>query len=94
MTSNERLTLRVDECAAALGISRGKAYSLVASGALPSLRFGKTIVVPLTALRRFIDETAVPVADESADVRAAGARRTADKAARWVDVRSMDGPVT
>ena len=41
-----RLTLSVTEAAGLLGISRAFAYVLVARGELPSLRFGRRVVVP------------------------------------------------
>lgn len=50
-----RLTLTVGEVAAALGVSRGTAYRLVQTKAIPSLRLGSRIVVPVDALRRCMD---------------------------------------
>ena len=52
----EKLTVTVPECAKALGISRGTAYSLVAAGRLPALRLGKRLVVPVKALERLLAE--------------------------------------
>lgn len=53
-TSIERLLLRPDEVATALGISRSKVYELLGSGELPSLRIGNSIRVSTLALRRWI----------------------------------------
>jgi excisionase family DNA binding protein len=41
-----------------LGISRTKFYELIRTGALPSIRLGKLIRVPLAALNRWIGESA------------------------------------
>jgi excisionase family DNA binding protein len=51
----ERLTLSVEEAAAALGISRALAYELVARGELPCLRLGRRIVVPRRALLALVE---------------------------------------
>lgn len=37
-----------------LGLSRNKAYEAAASGDIPTLRFGKRIVVPTMPLRRML----------------------------------------
>lgn len=50
----ERLTLRPTEVAQTLGIGRSKAYELIASGAIPSIRLGGSVRVPLDALRAWI----------------------------------------
>ena len=57
----ERLTLTVEEAARLLGISRAFAYELIARDELPSLRFGRRVVVPRKALERLLesDSTAV-----------------------------------
>jgi excisionase family DNA binding protein len=51
-----RLTLTVEEAAEILGISRSSAYEAVGRGEIPSLRFGKRIVIPRAALFRLVDE--------------------------------------
>jgi excisionase family DNA binding protein len=51
----ERLTLSVEEAAAALGISRALAYELVGRGELPCLRLGRRIVVPRRALLALVE---------------------------------------
>jgi excisionase family DNA binding protein len=50
-----RLTVTVEEAAAALGISRGLAYALVRRGDIPSVRLGRRIVVPVRALDAVLD---------------------------------------
>jgi excisionase family DNA binding protein len=52
--SEGRLTVRVEEAAGLLGISRGLAYELVKRGELPSLRLGRRLVVPLSALEELV----------------------------------------
>ena len=57
-----RLTLRVEEAAKLLGISRGLAYHLIRVGELPSLRLGRRLVVPRRALDQLIDDASPGVA--------------------------------
>jgi excisionase family DNA binding protein len=49
-----RLAYRVPEIRELLGIGRDKAYSLVNSGKIHSIRDGNTILVPKSALDRFL----------------------------------------
>jgi excisionase family DNA binding protein len=57
-THSERLTIRVEEAAELLGISRGAAYARANDGSLPTIRLGKRLLVPRAALDRML-ETAV-----------------------------------
>lgn len=50
-----RLTRTVEETALLLGISRGKAYECVRRGEIPSKRFGRRIVVPLSAIEELLE---------------------------------------
>ena len=50
-----RIAYRVTEAADMLGISRAKAYELVATGVLPSVRLGGCLRVPAQALQQCID---------------------------------------
>lgn len=52
----ERLLLKPEEFAQAVGVSRSRAYELLAAGAVPSIRLGSTIRVPVDALRDWIRE--------------------------------------
>lgn len=52
-----RLTLTVNEAAKMLGISRGLAYQMVKMGKIPSVRFGKRILVPRSALEKLLAES-------------------------------------
>jgi excisionase family DNA binding protein len=52
----ERLTLRPAELAEALGISRSKAYELLARGEFPTVRIGSSIRIPVDSLKRWVAE--------------------------------------
>lgn len=53
---NPRLTLTVNEVAKMLGISRGLAYQMVKMGKIPSVHFGKRVLVPRSGLERLLAE--------------------------------------
>lgn len=50
----DRLLLKPDEVAAALGMSRSKTYELIAAGTLPSVTVGGSVRVPADALRDWV----------------------------------------
>ena len=50
----ERLLYKPAEAADAIGVSRARAYELIAAGVLPSIRIGTSIRVPVDALREWI----------------------------------------
>ena len=52
---DKRLCVTVPEAAAMLGISRNFAYQLVREGKLPSIRFGKRILIPRVALEKMLE---------------------------------------
>lgn len=52
----EKLTFSVDEMAAAIGISRPKAYELVNSEGFPVVRVGRRIRIPISALENWLLE--------------------------------------
>jgi excisionase family DNA binding protein len=52
--SQERLTMTVDEAAAALGISRAHAFNAVARNEIPHIRIGRRILIPRAALERML----------------------------------------
>ena len=66
---NNRLLYRIAEAAEVLGVSRSKAYELVASGEIPSVRLGGTVRVPADALKSKIDEQ---VKQHATETRAIG----------------------
>ena len=54
----ERLLYRVPEAGEAIAVSRAKAYEMVASGELPSIRIGGVLRIPVDALRDWIAKKA------------------------------------
>jgi excisionase family DNA binding protein len=50
----DRLAYRVAEFAEAIGVSRSKAYELVAAGVVPSIRVRAAVRVPADAARDWI----------------------------------------
>jgi excisionase family DNA binding protein len=79
-----KLTLRVDEAATLLGISRGLAYELVNRGQLPALRLGRRIVVPRAMLEAFVagGADAVPGPEPRMNDRAANATSTRSRSSK------------
>lgn len=61
--SSDRLAVSVSEAAGRLGISRTLAYELAARGELPSVRLGRRIVVPVSALERMVGVSDARVGD-------------------------------
>ena len=53
----ERLTLTVEQAGELLGISRALAYEMARTGRLPTLRFGKRIVVPRKAIENMLESS-------------------------------------
>jgi excisionase family DNA binding protein len=56
MKDERRLTLTVMETAELLGLSRASAYEGVRNGQIPSLRIGKRILIPRSALEAKLAE--------------------------------------
>jgi excisionase family DNA binding protein len=52
----EKLLLKPTEAAEAIGLGRSKTYQLISSGAIPSVRIGKSVRVPVVALRSWIEK--------------------------------------
>jgi excisionase family DNA binding protein len=53
---DERLTVTVPEASRMLGIARGTGYRMCRLGTIPTLRFGKRLVVPRRAVERMLDQ--------------------------------------
>lgn len=53
-TTSEPKILTVEEAGRELGISRGLAYEGVRTGAIPSVRIGRRLLVPRAALDRLL----------------------------------------
>ena len=60
-----RLTVTVEQAARILGISRGLAYQMAREGRIPTLQFGKRIVVPKKAIERLLEQPGVVNSDYS-----------------------------
>lgn len=52
---DDRVTLTVDEVAKLLGISRWTAYECVRTGELPSVKFGRRVLIPRHRLQQILD---------------------------------------
>jgi excisionase family DNA binding protein len=50
------LLLRIEEAGRLLGVSRSKAYTMVAAGLIPTVRVGGVARVPRVALTTWIDQ--------------------------------------
>jgi excisionase family DNA binding protein len=50
----ERLTHTVEEAGAILGVSRNSAYALARTGAIPTIRLGKRLLVPQAGLESLL----------------------------------------
>jgi excisionase family DNA binding protein len=61
---SERLTFTVEEAGELLGISRALAYEMARTGRLPTLRFGKRIVVPKKAIENMLERSAISINHE------------------------------
>jgi len=53
--TKEPLVLDVPEAGRLLHLSRATAYQMAAQGVIPTIRFGKRIVVPKAALERLLE---------------------------------------
>lgn len=54
----DKMLLRPTEVAELLGIGRSRAYELIGSGVIPSLRIGASVRVPHDSLRAWIEAQA------------------------------------
>jgi excisionase family DNA binding protein len=61
-TNAEALVLSVREAAGLLGISKDLAYELVRTGEIPSIRFGRRVVVPKRRLLAMVEGMAAATA--------------------------------
>ena len=50
----EKLLLRPNEAAELLGVGRSTIYALLASGDVPSVRVGRSVRLPLEAVRQWV----------------------------------------
>jgi excisionase family DNA binding protein len=54
---DEQPVLTVSEAARLLRLSRAFTYKLIARGELPSVRFGRRIMIPRAAIERILDDS-------------------------------------
>jgi excisionase family DNA binding protein len=54
----ERLTLTIEEAAKALGIGRTLAYEAIKRGEIPTIRIGRRLLVPRSALDQLLGNAA------------------------------------
>lgn len=57
-------TVSVREAAEILGISRAHAYDCVRTGEIPSISFGRRVVVPVRALDELLNAGSTPISRE------------------------------
>jgi excisionase family DNA binding protein len=55
MSESERQTYTMKEVQARFGLGRNAAYAAVKSGAIPSIRIGKKILIPKAPVDRLLD---------------------------------------
>lgn len=53
-TQVERRTISVEEAGRILGVSRGAAYAYAKDGSIPTIRLGKRLLVPKSALNKML----------------------------------------
>jgi excisionase family DNA binding protein len=52
----ERILLKPTEAAEVIGLGRSKTYELISKGLIPSVRIGKSVRVPVAALRNWVEQ--------------------------------------
>lgn len=62
MVESERLVLTVVAAGELLGVCRATAYMLARTGQIPTIRLGRRLVVPKSALERMLAEAGNKVA--------------------------------
>jgi len=61
----QKQTMTVEEAAKLLGIGRALAYEMARTGKLPTIRFGRRLVVPRRAVERLLENAGTPSASQS-----------------------------
>lgn len=67
MKQEQKLTMTVEEAAAALRISRGLAYEACRKGQIPTLRIGKRLLVSRLALDKLLESCTRPIGQGASD---------------------------
>jgi len=57
---NQKLLIRPVEAATLLSVSRSSIYELIASGAVPSVRIGRMLRIPVAAIRKLAERSENP----------------------------------
>jgi excisionase family DNA binding protein len=66
--NRESLVYSVDEARKLLGISRGLMYEAIRTGQIPSIHFGRRILIPRASLKRLLEEAAKSQGNSSEDL--------------------------
>jgi len=64
MSPQPKLTLSADEVAALLGLSRAKVYDAIRTGEIPSIRFGRRVLVPRASLYALVGAEPPPLSSD------------------------------
>ena len=65
--SNEPLAIPLwPDAGRALGLGKTRTYESARAGEIPTLRFGKSIRVPVAALRRLLEDAGKPAGEKAA----------------------------
>ena len=86
--ADHRLTLTVEEVADLLGIGRGSAYAAVRAGEIPSVRIGRRVLVPRSALLTLLGE---PAPNNEATSRATLPHNGHEPAGNGLAAKTRDG---
>ena len=54
----EQLLLRPSDVCEVIGLGKSKVYALIAEGVIPSVRIGKSVRIPVDALRLWVESVA------------------------------------
>jgi excisionase family DNA binding protein len=76
----DRLLYRPSEVGEALGICRSKAYELIASGEIPSIRIGGCVRVPVDKLREWIERKGIDRTETVSDTTTVASLPTTEEA--------------
>ncbi len=52
----EKLLLTPQECSETIQVGRSRMYELLASGDIPSVKIGRSIRIPIDALKKWIED--------------------------------------
>jgi excisionase family DNA binding protein len=61
----EKILIRPKDVCVLLSLGRSKTYELIASGVIPSVRIGRSIRVPVEALRNWLDRQQIEYSSDN-----------------------------